>query len=1087
MRAVLAMGMTFACSLFGQTTLGAGALAGIVSDSSDARIADASIVLTNLSKGSERKTSSGSDGSFLFPVLLAGTYSLHVEKAGFDIGRVENLKIDVGQRSFIEVTLTVGEVQTSVTVVAPSETVMNSESNFIGSLVGHEQVRELPLNGRNLLQLALLTGGTREVTAANDVFSANVGLPNRIVILPGAFPYSGGYSLNGINVRGSRDGELSLSPSPVAIQEFKVQTNFLMPDQGVGSSLVNIVTKSGTNQLHGEAYWFFRNKNLDARSFFAPSREDVKRNQFGLAVDAPLIKDRLWISGFYEGLRDLTAFSTTGFSPTAEMFNGDFATTGRPIYDPNSYNPNSATRQPFSNFTIPLDRINPVARNLLKYYQPGSSLVSRPNNIYGNPRKTIDDDQGGIRLDAQLSSRSQLFGQFFQQNTPSDQPGLFPLSGLLYQNQAALAMLQHSWMFSPTVANTFRLGFLRAVAVGGNEGANKGPLLTEIGVTNTFDANGVSAVNLQGYSPFGRSNGQIGNRDNTWQLDDEISLTKSSHSLAFGAGMRFRRGWHLNGNAIALGSLSFQPAFTAQLGMNAQGQRVPLANTGDAFADFLLGAPVSGLLGGLPEVQFRSTQAYPFFQDTWRLGRGLTLNYGLSWFFETPPGAQGSIQPMVHSFDFASGLLKYAGLGEINSQPVLPDKNNFAPRLGMAWQPSFVTNTVFRAGFGTYYSEFPWLLAAYPLISGSPIASGQSFTNVLTNPTPTFSLGMNVFPPFTSGGLTPSYSQNLPRGTQITAINPQFRTNYASQWNASIQHNLSRNDLIEISYIGSSAHRLPNIVDLNQCRSTANLFCDPATKPWPQYGLFIYADSSGNSSYNALITRYERRTSLGLNLRVEYTFGKALSDAWQAALSSSNQITDCRKCSKSPTTFDVRHRAVTTALWDLPWGKGKPLGVSMPKWANSFVGDWTVSVIATFSTGQPVNLKAPNQTGSQFINPLPNRVCDGRNSQLADNIRSNGFLWFDPSCFQVPAVGYFGNSSPIVLYGPGLNNWDLGITKTLPIRESLKIQFRAEMFNAWNHTQFLQPNGDVGAGVNFGRISSTRPPRLIQLAVKLLW
>jgi hypothetical protein len=223
-----------------------------------------------------------------------------------------------------------------------------------------------------------------------------------------------------------------------------------------------------------------------------------------------------------------------------------------------------------------------------------------------------------------------------------------------------------------------------------------------------------------------------------------------------------------------------------------------------------------------------------------------------------------------------------------------------------------------------------------------------------------------------------------------------------------------------------------------------------------------------------LITRYEHRVNSGFNLRFEYTFAKAITDSWQSVLSTHNQMTYCRSCSKGPATFDVRHRAVGSR--------------AMPRWADSAIGQWSITGIVTFATGQPVALRGPNQTGSAFVSHLPNRVCDGRDSGLSGNIRNNGFLWFDTACFEVPPVGYFGNSGATVLYGPGMNNWDIGVEKSFSLLSGRSwLRVRAEMFNAWNHTQFQQPNGDAGAGANFGRISATRPPRLIQLALKLLW
>ena len=1068
-------------TLDAQTTLGFGALNGILLDASDRRVAGAKVSLTETSKGLVRQTESGSDGSFLFLSVLAGKYSIRVEMPGFTTEQMDGVRIEVGQQASVSIRLQVGAIQTSATVVAPSATELNAQSNAIGSLVDSDRVRELPLNGRNFLQLALLSGGTNEVSAASDIFASNVGPPGRLLVLPGTFPYSGAYTLNGFNMRGSRDGELALSPSIAAVDQFKVQESFLMPMEGTGSAVVNIVTKSGSNQFHGEVFEFFRNKLLDARSFFAPAREDFKRNQFGIAIGGPLQKNRLWFHAFYEGLREMMAFSAAGYSPTEEMFAGSFRATGRAIYDPASYQSDSGVREPFPNFTIPANRINPVARNLLAYYRPGVSLTSTPSNVFANPRKTLDDNQGGGRVDMALSSRSQLFGQFFKQTAPSIQPGLFPLSGLLYQNESALAMAQHSWSLSPNAVNSVRFGFLRNVAVGGNEAREHGPLLNQIGITGTFDRNGVSAVNLQGYSSFGRSNGEIGNRDNTWQLDEVFTYRKAGHSLVAGAGIRYRRGWHVNGNANAVGTLSFQPAFTARLAVNSQGQLAPVAGTGDSFADFLIGFPLNGNVAGLPVVQYRATQFTAFLQDTWKLTRNLTLNYGLSWFLETPPDPQGWARGLVHSFDPRTGLLTYAGLGQISSRIMRTDRNNFGPRLGFAWKPGFSSDTVIRVGVGIYYSEFPWVLAAFSVAPPSPVGAGQSFTNSLTNPLPTYVLGANVFPPSLSAGLTSSYPSNLPPGTSVALLNREYRTTYAGQWNFSIQHNVSRKDFVELSYLGSSAHRLPNIIDLGQCRPTASLFCDPGTRLWPRYSLIGYVDSPGNSSNHALISKYEHRMDQGLNVRFEYTFGKALSDTWQAS-NTTNQIATCQRCSKGPTNFDVRHRAVASVVWELPFGRGAS------GWQRLPIGAWSATAITVFSTGQPVNLRAPNQTGSPFIVPLPNRICDGRSDAVAGNVRGNGFLWFDTACFTVPAVGYFGNSGSTVIGGPGINNWDVGIQKFFPLRgEATRLQFRAELFNAWNHAQFQQPNGDAGAGANFGRISATRPPRLIQLALKVLW
>jgi hypothetical protein len=1075
--------LLFCNLLSAQATLGVGAVRGAVSDPSGEAIDGAAVTLTETSKGLVRETESSGDGSFVFLSVLAGDYSVRVEKTGFTTERMNDLHIEVGQQASIALHLRLGEAHDSVTVDAPNETELDAESNAQGSVIDSSRVRDLPLNGRYFLQLTSLSGGVTEVNAASNVFTSNIGLNGRLIVLPGGFPYSASFSLNGFNIKSSRDGELALSPSVAAIDQFKVEDSFLLPDEGSGSAVINVVTKSGTNQYHGEVFEFFRNKVLDARSFFAPERENLKRNQFGGAIGGPIVKNRIWFHTFYEGLREMTAFSAAGYTPTADMFAGDFSATRKIIYDPAGYQASSGTRTPFPNSLIPLSRMNSVSRNLLAYYRPGSSLASMPSNFFANPLNTVNDDQGGARLDFAVSPRSQLFFQLFKQNTPSVLAGLFPLSGMLYQNESTLAMVQHSWAINAQSVNTLRFGFLRNVAIGTNEAQEQGPILDQIGITNTFDRNGVSAINLQGYSSFGKSNGEVGNRDNTWQLDEEFAYTLGRHSFAAGAGIRYRRGWHLNGNASAVGSVTFQSAFTAQLAANAQGLPVPVAGTGDSFADFLLGYPTSGNLNGLPVVEIHGAQFTPYIQDTWKLTRNLTLNYGVSWFMETPPKPQGWAQQLVHSFDPQTGLVTFAGLGQTSPQTMVPDRNNLAPRLGLAWQPDFLRGTVIRASAGTYYSEFPWLFAAYPVISPSPVGAGQSFTNALTSPVPTYSLGTNVFPPPLAAGLTNSYASSLPQGTNVTLLNRNSRTTYSNQWNFSIQRNVGRNNFLELSYLGSSTHRLPNVEEMGQCRPIANLLCAASTRPWPRYGTMIYDDGSGNASYQAVIAKYEHRIDHSLNLHVEYAFAKSLSDAWQALNGSSNQITTCRACSKGPNTFDVRSRLIASGVWQLPFDHWAPNG-----WINQAVGGWNLMAITTFSTGEPISMKAPNQTGSPFITPLPNRVCNGQSDALSGNIKDNGFLWFDTSCFTIPAVGYFGNSAATVLYGPGIENIDLAIQKSLMLpKEVGKLQFRADMFNAWNHEQFMAPSGDAGAGVNFGRISAARTPRLIQLALKVMW
>ena len=1047
-------------------------VAGFARDQTGGGVAGAKVALTDQSKRISFDTQTEPDGSFVFPAVPVGSYRIQAEKAGFQTFQMANIAVEVGRTTALDLTFILGDIRTVITVDSPS-TSIDTDSNTLGAVVDQQRVRELPLNGREFLQLALLTGGAAEISPANNLYTSNIGPPTREITLPGTLPHSTGYVLNGFTLTGARDGELAAGISVAAIDQFKVHQSFLMPEQGAGLALVNVVTRTGAGEFHGEVFEFLRNRALDARSFFAAAPEDLKRNQFGLALGGPIWPDRMWFHGFYEGIRELTAFQAAGYSPTAAMFRGEMAETGRVIYDPLTFDASSGQRAPFAGAVIPAERINPVARRLLDYYRPGSSLASRPANVFGNPRNTLDDDQGGARIDVAPGSRHRLSFQYFKQSSAVDLPGLFPLSGNLYRNGFSLTALGHTWIVSPRLVNSFRAGFLRAQAVGGNE--STAPLLASIGVANTYGDQGISTINPVGYSPFGNATGDVGNHDNTWEFHEQLSYMRSAHQIVIGAGLRRRRGWHQNSNRSALGVLSFQPTFTAQLARNAQGQTVPVAATGDSFADFLLGMPVTGIVSGLPPVEYHGTEFTPFVQDTWRINPRITLNYGVSWFLETPPDPRGWGRSNVHGFDTSSGLMLFASLGQLDPKVVATDRNNIAPRFGISWKPAGERDTVIRAGAGLYYSPMPWIATLFPLALGTPSSVGTPFANAPSAPLPAFQLGRNIFPPAPANVVTPDYAASLPAGTQVSALDPSLRSAYSTQWNLSVEHRIGRNDHVEVSYMGSSAHRLLVLTDLSQCVPRSDLFCSSSAKPWPRYGVVYWGTSSGNTSSQMLITRFGRRTQRGLNFRFEYTLGKTLSDVWESSLLPRAQIAACRACDKGPATFDVRHRAVGSVVWEPPLGKSR------------LAAGWTLTAITTFSTGQPVLFTGPNQTGSLFLNHLPNRVCDGRNGGLSGDIRNNGFVWFDRACFQTPPTGYFGNSGATVLNGPGLNNWDLGVGKLTRLDQRVGLQFRAEFFNAWNHAQFQPPNGNPGAGANFGRISAARRPRLIQFAMKVLW
>ncbi len=1073
-----AAAILFASSLWGQGVSGSASVAGTVTDASGAVVPGAAVVLADTERGSERQASTNESGNYAYPDITPGVYSLRVTSDGFAGREVTDLAVQIGQRAVVNVELTVGQVTEVVTVEAAA-VLLETESNAIGTVVDSERVNELPLNGRNFLQLALLAGGTAP-SEGRASFAGQIGHPGRFVVVGGVKAANNSYTINGIQVRGARGGELAVNLSVANVDQFKVQSSFFMPDQGPNPSMVNVTTNGGTNQFHGQVFEFLRNTELDARNFFAPGPEELKRNQYGFAIGGPIKRNKIWFRTGYEGMRERVAFSRGVFTPTQAMFGGDFTEDPFIIHDPNTLNEAAGSRDPFPNQTVPKSRFNSVSDNLLQYYLPGSSFTKRPHNLFVNPRNTVDDDQFNARVDVQLTDKQTLFTQYIWSDSSAVRPGAFPLSGAFFPNEFAMWMMQHTYTISPKLISTLRLGVSRNQALFSNEARDVGDILTPLGITGTFDTRGVFAQRIQGFTGFGRSNGDLGNIDNNYQLDPGMTYVTGNHQYRFGASIRYRRTWQQNANAGAHGSLNYNRVYSAQLTTNAAGNLVPNGGTsGNAFVDYLLGTPDRGGTRGLPMLQYRHTQFMPYIQDTWKVRRNLTINWGMSWFKDTIPNPHGRAADYPHGFDPDTGLLEFAVLGQIDPRVIEPDSDNFAPRFGLAWQLD--DKTVIRAGAGAYFSDMQLIELQFSAV-GPPFTNSVDAINT-GKLIPEFIPGVNIFPVIPLPPIDENFASNLPAGLTPFTLQEEGRTPYVQQWNFSLQRTFSGNQLFELSYLGNSAHRQQNRYDNNQCRVGADLACDRETRPYLRYRAILQSDFNGNSSYNALVARYHHRMSRGVDLRAEYTFSKALYDGWELGGATSNQIANNRALDKGPTSFNVKHRAVISALWELPFGRGRGLGSNMSKGADYLVGGWNLTTIATFSNGLPILITVPNRTGSPFVGHRPNRTCSG-NLDSADLRKNRQFI--DTGCFQDTERGFFGNSDRAPISGPGLNQVDIGIQKEFSISESKFVQFRVEMFNAFNHAQFRNPNGAV-ANRSFGLVGAARQPRLVQMGLKLVF
>jgi hypothetical protein len=678
---------------------------GRVADPSGGVIGDCSVVLTSLKTGSALTTRTNETGMFVFPSVPVASYTLRVVKEGFKVYELSDFRVTVGQRVTQDVELQLGPMAQSVTVEAGgSAPLLEPASNELGTLIEPVNVQQLPLNGRNYLQLGYLCGAAQDGgPTSSDFLATQTGHADRDITIAGVEQDLIGFTVNGISVAGSRLGDLSLNVSISAVDQFKVVQGFIMPAMGPDPGIVNVVTKSGSNSLHGEAFAFLRNNALDARNFFEtqPTPGPFRRNQFGGAIGGPILRNRLFFFANYEGFRQVKASPQGGFAPTQAMFNGDFSGLPTAIYDPASFNSATGQRQPFPGNAIPADRINPVAQKLLPYYLPGSSYNTRPLNVFRDPVQTQDSDQGGLRVDANISKNQALFGQYMHEVSPVDNPALFPVSGLFYHMNTEFAMVQLTSTLGPQLVNELHLGFTRPYLFYG--GIGQPGVEQKVGLTGTADVNGVPGITLGGFSSFGTAQSVIGNIDNNYQAYDSLKVLRGSHEIAIGASLHYIRTAQESANWNARGTLVFNSVFSAQLAPGANGQLAPVAGTGSSFADFLLGIPVNGTVTSMPRTHYRWTEVNPYVQDTWRVRPDLTVNLGLSWYVATPPNPSGSDSKYPHAFDFQTGKVLYAALGQISPEIYSTDWTNFSPRLGVAWSPTFWSGTVIRAGAGLYY------------------------------------------------------------------------------------------------------------------------------------------------------------------------------------------------------------------------------------------------------------------------------------------------------------------------------------------------------------------------------------------------
>jgi len=1087
---------------FGQSTTAT--LSGSVKDPSGAVLPGVEVGVSNVQTGQRRGTVTDDSGNYLVPLLPVGEYEISFELPGFQRSVISGIILQIDQRARIDTTLELGEITDQITVQGAAPLV-KSKSSEIGEVIEHQRVVDIPLNGRQFLELTFLT------PAVNPGLQGSLGSlmqqTGPKISVRGSRDYDNVFTIDGVKAQEHFFNSLSVTPSVDAIQEFKVESSNFSADKGESSGAqVNIVIKSGTNDFHGTVFEFVRNDVFDARNFFDPDEiPPFRQNQFGFTVGGPISGDKVFFFGNYEGTRIRQSITRTFTVPTADLRSGDLSGSSAPIIDP-------LTGQPFPGNIIPADRIHPASIEIMSLF-PQPNLPGDVQNLVGTPQFISDGDQFTVRIDAELSESDSLFGrvtfsdietvnpfggtQFGASNVTPPLPGF----GLVSQTKTWNVAIGQTHIFSPRLLNEFRFGFNRSEVGQRHQNAgNDFNARAGIGGTTTDpELIGIPNVTIGSFAGVGDQTTILNNTDKTWQFRDGVTFVYNDHQLKFG-GELTRLLFDPNIEFAPRGSFTFTPHYTL----------LPTDAPSDfhAFADFLLGFPNPANVGlGDARIFGRSWNLSGYVQDDWTVSDRLTVNLGLRWDYF---GRVGSSKLRAATFDFSqcgpiapdncpNGRFVVSSKdGQTASDAFVPgmvdrlpfplvtseeaglhwslyerDLNNFAPRIGFAYRLG--ENTVVRAGYGIYYN-----LSQYNQIAQ------QAF-----NP-PFFEVRFvfnDAFPPTSPPKprrdiATILEAQPLPfffPGTLRTGPNnPESPAAYAQQWSLNIQHSLTPNLLAEIAYIGSKGTNLQENDQVNDAIPGPG---NGRQGSWlPILGPISYKTFGGFSNYHSLILRTERRFSSGLAFVSSYTWSKSLdrssSTTGAFGIAFPQTIRDMNR-NYGPSEFDVSHNFVTSVVYEIPLGPGKSYLQDGP--ASYILGGWQVSGILNFRSGTPVTPRLIQDRSNAGGN-RPDSIGDGN----LPSSRRTPEQYFDPNAFVLPEQFTYGNSGRGILKAPGFNNVDLALLKNFSLWENHSLQFRAEFFNLFNHTNFDIPtvNWDSAA---FGRIFTAGFSRQIQFALKYIF
>jgi hypothetical protein len=1070
---------------------------GTVRDNTGGVVAKATVTLLQQDTGLESKSTTDENGNYGFFNVKVGRYTVTVEASGFTKFTTTDVTVDVNARQRVDVALQVGAITETVEVTGVAA-VLETDSSEHSQVINTRQVVELPLNGRSYADLALLS--TNVVRSPMGVLFAPSGTPREAAFnINGMRSTYNNFLLDGLDNNAyspSNQGYSSqvVQPSPDAISEFKVLTSNFSAEYGrVGGGVVSTALRSGTNQFHGTAFEFLRNTDLNAVGFlFSPAvfqKPTLQRNQFGASMAGPVVKNKLFFFGDYEGFRQLQRYLNFDTIPTLSDRTG--------ILPDAVLNTLTGTVYP-AGTQIPLSQLNPFAAKVLSGL-PAPNGPGRANNYEALLLVRDYSDKYDAKLNYQINGRMSSFLRFDQrkdlQYYQPDLPGPSGGGGNGYihaiQQQAAIG---YTWTVTAMQLFEARFGFTHVLA-GKSPPYLGGPSMQDLygipGLPTTPNlTGGLNTQSVSNFNSFGRqaTNPQF---QNPTSFNPKLSYSwlKGRHSLKAGYEFGAIRTEVLDINPL-YGTDTYSGQFSKPLSAVASS-----TSAGSyTLADFMFGLPSTIQLGNNLVTNVRQHAHSLYVQDDYRLTANLTLNLGLRWEFATPLWERDN---QWANFDPSTNALVQASSGSLyNRALVNPDYKDFGPRIGFAF--TIDPKTVVRGGYGISYSFFNRPGSGQEGINGPKAIYGTITQSIPAGgPVPaSFLTTQNSF----TTGLTAPGNFN-PITNNIDYIPADTLWPYVQNWLLSVERELAKNTVLEVAYNGNHSLRLPIIGDYNQAAPNLpgqSLGVQPR-RPIQAFGPITWIDPAGSNNYNGLSARLEHRFTQGLYFLNSFTWAKALGDSEQAlesfpgyAVANPQNIHDLAR-EKGPTSFDVKLANVTSVVYELPIGKGRKFGANSNPLVDALLGGWELNSINTARTGNAINVyyspSAANDVtgltqdwrGQAFLRP---NVSGSAASQSRSDMINHYFAGYT---FTTPlASAPFGNLSRNAFRAPGLEQWDLAVDKRFRITETAAVQFRSEFFNVLNHTNFGVP-GNITTSSAFGTIRSTYAPRQIQFGLKVVF